>query len=168
MSLEYFSEKAIAHDGKNLPDWASSKNKSLAAYQAVECLYEEKLKFIRENSRKSDFRRKSDWQINGAELARAVDAKLPTIMHNKVYSHHLKTHLISKNEALEKQMVAKIKSARERRSRGPVMRNKDELVDEIQALKSRVKELEALNAEAQVSTVVSKLTLPILKKLGWT
>ncbi len=168
MTMEYFTAKADALTAQKLPKWVSDRNKSYAAYLAVSVLSKSKREFIRQHDRKTEYRRKSDWQITGAELARAIGVRTTTILHNTTYSNELRAYIASSNAVLEKDAVSRIKRSKDRRSNGPIMRNKSELVSEVQSLRARVKELEEANVKGQVEEVIEMLPLPILKKLGLT
>lgn len=167
--MDYFKEKADEAKQKEevefMPNWASKENASYAAYKATEQLKSEKLRFIREHSRPTQFRSKKTYQITGREAARAVDISPQTLTQSSTYSQAFNQYLERVNQDLLELKEARIKQSKQSRSRGPEAKNKNELVEENKRLKARVKELEALNAKDQVEHSINMLSPEVRAKL---
>ena len=97
-------------------------------------------------------------------MARKINIAQTTLLPTSKYSDEFKNYLANTNADLAESMAARIKQTTSSKSRGPIARNKDELVDEVRDLQRRLKTLEAENAMAQAEHVISMLH-PDIKEL---
>jgi len=92
------------------PDWVSDENSSGVAFAALQTLYEIKKRFIRNHSKKSDYKNKSVYKIFKSEVVEKAGTS-STIFHTVKYKNGLideldqknKLLLAAKNERLDKQ-----------------------------------------------------------------
>ena len=169
MVLEYLENrvaKEVEVEILSAPDWASSKNSSLKAWQFVEKQKNEKAKYIKNHFKSSDFVTQKTFQIKGADVANALNISRASLMNTSQYSIHFKEYLDSVNEKLMSSKDAKLRKIKKKPSRGSIRSNKNELVRANTKLKKRVAELETQNIEDLVKRTFDQLPLPIKRKLG--
>ncbi len=84
------------------PNWVSDSNSSSAAYEAIQSLYQQKLRYIRQHSKKTDFIKKSTCEISKSEVARVAGVNMQAIFHSVNYAGALQKELTEKNDMLLK------------------------------------------------------------------
>ncbi len=162
----YFEDFIDADDlpeqGKELlPAWVTEKNSSFKAYEAINALKVKKRQFIRRHNLKSQFIRKSDYQITKAEVARMVDAKPQPLFNSVTYSDALSRYLDNVNHELEETKLRKIA----KNKGGLRVRQKEELVKELQAANKEKKDLLLETVDAVYERTLMKLPLDVKRKL---
>lgn len=164
--LQYFEDLANqAKEQEQLPDWVNPKNASFKAYKCINALKEERHTYIRRHCRPTHFKQKKSYQISGAEVARTIEIAKPTLLKTSTYSAAVKCYLEQVNNELMQAMEARLRKTATLKSRGPIAQRKDELVEQIQALKKENQSLKIANAEQQVEAIFNQLSLPVRKKL---
>jgi phosphomannomutase len=150
---------------KEHPDWVSSKNATLRAWEYVEQLKKEKMLYIKRHHKITDFITQKTYQIKGAEVALALNINRASLMNTSNFSPKFRVYLESVNSELEASKEAKLKKHKSS-SRGPIKSSKDDLVAINKKLKKRVAELEKLKTEKLVRYAFDQLPLPVKQKLG--
>lgn len=161
--------KKLANDGaKNtpLPTWVSGRNLSLRAYECINKLNLERLKYISTHNKLSDYKKKNVYQISASEVARTIKAATPTLISTSAYSSALSDYLRSINKELEKEKELKLSKHRKTLSSGMKQRKKDEITNELQIVRSELERLKKQNTEDQIKRVLETLSLPVKRKLG--
>lgn len=153
-------------DTLQLPDWVSSKNKSLAAYEYIGELKKERLEYIASHNLLTHYKKKGLYQITASEVAREIEVAVPTLTKTSAYSDGLKKYLDDVNLQLEDAKNKKIETHKNSLAGGLRQRKKDELRVELQEAKKELEELKQQNAIEQARYVLEKLPLPIRQKLG--
>jgi hypothetical protein len=74
---------------KVLPDWVSRDNSSYAVYQAILLLEVEKISFIKKHKLKSEYKKKSNFEIKKSEVARIVGKNAQPLFNSNSYSEEL-------------------------------------------------------------------------------
>lgn len=169
MVLDYLKKKAAQDRDLNhieKPSWTSDKNASLNAWRYVETTKIEKLQYISSHKRPTHFTNKGSYQINAAEVARAVKINRSTLMHQSSYSEDFKRHLSEVNVELELAKDRQLSFTKKRPSRGPIGSNKDELVKVNAELRVRIAQLEIQKTEELVRLAFDRLPLPVKRTLG--
>ncbi|PTB98226.1 hypothetical protein C9993_08500, partial [Marinobacter sp. Z-F4-2] len=108
---------------------------------------------------------KKHYQINGAEVARAVDVNRTVLMNTSSYSKHFREYLAGVNAELEEEKNARLKKAENPTAGGVQRSRKQDLIDRIRKDEETIAELEGRIAE-NFDEIFDKLPLPIKKKLG--
>jgi hypothetical protein len=165
--LDYFdqfddegAEKSVSKRD-SLPDWVSDSNSSLAAYQAIQSLYKEKMQYIRSHSKKSHYTKKSSYHISKSKVARAAGlAKPNAIFHSVDYASKLTKELNDKNALL---LASKEKALLSRSSSRKNMSRK-ELETELRA-RDRYKEISELKVDEIVDLTLKRLPLAVKRQL---
>lgn len=169
MVMRHIMETALRNaGGTKHPDWVSANNASLKAWQCVEDLKANLLKYISSHSKITHYLNKSDYQIKPSQVAKAIGINRSTLMHSSSYSIGFATYLEEVNAELEKLKTEKLDKARRSPSRGPTAESKEDLVRLNTELKRRIAELENLKTEQLVRQVLDQVPLPIKRKLGLT
>lgn len=158
--MDYF-EELVTNGKKDIadihPDWVDKNNASYSAWKATELLKGERLTYIKSHGKISHYKTKNKFQITGSEVARKINIAKTTLLATSKYSEEFKKYLVNTNADLAESMAARIKQTTSSKSRGPIARNKDELVDEVRNLQQKLKNLEKENAVAQAEHVLSML-----------
>lgn len=162
--LEFFKEPTKNED--ELPEWVSKKNISFKAYLEVLKLKGERLHYIERHNRKSHFQFKKSYHISVRSVADNIGTANTTLSQKSSYAKGFKAFLDTINTELESLKNKRLKATAKRKSRGAVAYNKDELVEEVAALKKENEKLKQANVEKQVELIFDKLTLPIKDALG--
>jgi hypothetical protein len=145
-----------------LPNWATPNNSSLAAYNAIQSIYKERLEYIRTHKKKAHFSKKYTYQINKSEVARAIGKNKPNaIFHTVEYAESLTKEFIDKNEAL---LLAKNKSTASGNS-GLNQKTKSDLVADLKK-RDRYKEIAESRADEILDLTLSRLSLDTKIQLG--
>lgn len=144
-----------------LPGWVTDKNSSLAAFRAIQTLYSQKNKYIQKHRLKSDYTKKSTFQIQKSEVARIACVNPQPLFNSNSYSAQLSAHLQVINDKLEEQKNRRISQ----RSTGLRTKNKDQLVKEVQ--EQRRISTETLNelVDAAYERTLENLPLDVRTKL---
>lgn len=165
--LDYFeqfddgSADNNASEQNLLPDWVSNSNSSLAAYRAIQSLCKEKMRYIRQHTKKSHYTKKSNYQISKSEIARAAGLKKPnSIFHSVDYASNLTKEFNDKNALL----VASKEKALRARSSSIKDLSKKELMSELRG-RERYKEIAELKADEVLALTIKRLPLSVKKQL---
>ena len=167
MSLKLIKDRAKNIEQPiNTPHWVSDKNRTSEIYACMLGLENEKRIFIKAASKKTQFKKKSNYQILISEISRKTGLSNPTIGHTSAYSKSLVITLQEMNNALYSRMVKRVKKIEAKSKQGVRAGTKDEAISKLREAKKQLKVLNELNASEQVSELVSALSLPIRRKLG--
>lgn len=169
MILKYFKEAGNNNESprENFPEWTSDENVSRKAWTYVESAREERLKYIRQHNRVTDFSSRGSYRIKATEVARHAGVTRASLMHTSSYSSAFSAYLNEVNTQLEREKeVVLNRSAKVGQSRGSIRNSKDELIEVNARLKKRVEELELQNIEKMVTVILDSMPLPLKKKLG--
>jgi hypothetical protein len=167
MSLNMLKRRATSADNlKPLPDWVSSKNISFSAYECINNLKSERLKYIATHNKTKDYKKKGFYQISASEVARNIGAATTTLISTSAYSLDLKHFLDETNQILEDAKNKKLNTHAKSLSGGLKQRKKDDIRIELQGLRAELEEIKKQNALAQIKEVMTALPLPIKQKLG--
>lgn len=165
--LDYFGQfeddnsDSNSNELKNLPDWVSDENSSLAAYEAIQSLYKEKMRYIRSHNKKSHYNEKGSYLINKSEVARAVGLKKPNaIFHSVNYATQLTIEFNNKNTLL----AASKEKALRSRSNSIKDLSKKELQSELRG-RDRYKEISELKADEVLDLTLQRLPMSVKKQL---
>jgi hypothetical protein len=165
--LDYFdqfddgSEDCSVSEPDLLPDWVSDKNSSLAAYQAIQSLYKEKMRYIRQHSKKSHYTKKGTYHISKSEVARAAGLEKPNaIFHSVDYADSLTSELNHKNTLL----LSSKEVALSRKSNSIKDLSKNELLSKLRG-RDRFKEIAESKADEIVTLTLERLPLTVKKQL---
>jgi hypothetical protein len=148
-----------------IPEWASDKNASLAAFQTIEKLKWCKLQNISAvRSSKQFDRNKSNYLIGKAEVAKAIGVKPAPLFNSPTssFSNHLKAYFDKVNDMLAKKVKFKLDQAKN----GVRSRSKDDLVSEVQQLRGDVLKKNESTPEESFIRFLNKLPFDIRQKLG--
>lgn len=143
------------------PNWVSDSNSSGAAYEAIQSLYQQKLRYIRQHSKKTDFIKKSTYEISKSEVARLVGVKMQAIFHSVNYASALQKELAEKNDKLLKSMDSKLAS----RYSGEKGKTKDELIQKVRELKARDKLLSKTTTDVVLELTLQRIPLDVKRNL---
>lgn len=170
MVMKYLKNRVETADARekdhaDRPNWVSEKNASAKAWQRAEELKLEKQLYIKRHKSPTDFIVKKHYQINGAEVARAVDVNRTVLMNTSSYSKHFREYLAGVNAELEEEKNARLKKAENPTAGGVQRSRKQDLIDRIRKDEETIAELEGRIAE-NFDEIFDKLPLPIKKKLG--
>lgn len=165
--LDYFeqfddeSEDSSISEPAVLPDWVSDANSSLAAYQAIQSLYKEKMRYIRQHSKKSHYTEKGSYQISKSEVARAAGLHKPNaIFHSVNYADSLTSELNDKNTLL----LSSKEVSLSRKSNSIKDLPKNELLSKLRG-RDRFKEIAECKADEIVTLTLERLPLTVKKQL---
>lgn len=143
------------------PNWVSDSNSSGAAYEAIQSLYQQKLRYIRQHSKKTDFIKKSNYEISKSEVARMVGVKMQAIFHSVNYASALQKELVEKNDKLLKTKDAKLAS----RYSGEKGKTKDELIQKVRELKARDQLISKTTTDEVLELTLQRLSLDVKRNL---
>lgn len=143
------------------PNWISDSNSSGAAYEAIQCLYQQKMRYIRQHSKKTDFVKKSNYEISKSEVARVIGVKMQAIFHSVNYASALENELVEKNDKLLKTKDAKLAS----RYSGEKGKTKDELIQKVRELKARDKLISKTTTDEVLELTMQRLPLDVKRNL---
>lgn len=150
-----------ASEQKQLPDWVSDANSSLAAYEAIQSLYKEKMRYIRNHNKKSHYTKKGSYLISKSEVARAAGLDKPNaIFHSVDYAPELTKEFNVKNALL----AASKEKALRSRSHSIKDLSKKELQSEIRG-RDRYKEISELKADEVLALTLEHLPVSVKKQL---
>ena len=165
--LDYFdqfddeSEDSSVNEPDFLPNWVSGANSSLAAYQAIQSLYKEKMRYIRQHSKKSHYSKKGTYQISKSEVARAAGLRKPNaIFHSVDYAGSLTSELNNKNTLLSSSKEV----ALSRQSNSIKDLSKNELLSKLRG-RNRFKEIAESRADEILTLTLERLPLTMKKQL---
>lgn len=143
------------------PNWVSDSNSSGAAYEAIQNLYQQKLRYIRQHSKKTDFIKKSNYEISKSEVARVVGVKMQAIFHSVNYAGALQKELTEKNDKLLMSKESKLTS----RYAGEKGKTKDELIQKVRELKARDKLISKTTTDEVFELTLQRLPLDVKRNL---
>ncbi len=143
------------------PNWVSDSNSSGAAYEAIQSLYQQKLRYIRLHSKKTDFIKKYTYEISKSEVARVAGVKMQAIFHSVNYAEALQKELAEKNDKLLKTKDAKLAS----RYAGEKGKTKDELIQKVRELKARDKLISKTTTDEVLELTLQRLPLDVRRNL---
>lgn len=152
-------EASIAQPAR--PNWVSDSNSSGAAYEAIQSLYQQKLRYIRQHSKKTDFIKKSNYEISKSEVARVVGVKMQAIFHSVNYAGALQKELAEKNDKLLKTKESKLANL----YAGEKGKTKDELIQKVRELKARDKLLSKTTSDEVLELTLQRLPLDVKRNL---
>lgn len=165
--LDYFEQFDDEREGSSisepamLPDWVSVTNSSLAAYQAIQSLYKEKMRYIRQHSKESHYKNKGTYHIFKSDVARAAGLRKPNaIFHSVDYSGSLTIELDNKNILLASAKAV----ALSRKSNSIKDLSKNELLSKLRG-RDRFKEIAESKADEIVTLTLDRLPLTVKKQL---
>jgi len=165
--LEFFEGKNKEGQDSKLPNWVSKNNASYRAYIEVLRLKDEKNHYIERHNKKSHFKTKGTYHISVRNIADNIDVANTTLSQRTTsYSVQFLDFLKSINDELENNKNERLKTTTNRKSRGAIAYNKDELVEEVKLLKNENRKLKEANIEKQIEKIIGKLSLPIRNALG--
>ncbi|WP_144392761.1 hypothetical protein [Pleionea sediminis] len=166
-ALDLINLKASKKSKVNrIPNWASDKNISLKAFHFIIEQKDEKLRYIKIHSLRKHYKRKSNYQIFASEVARHVGVKPTTLTSSSSYSAELKKFLLDVNKHLVDEMDKKLLTHDRTMSKGINQHPKADVLKELKHYKRQLSTLRSENALEQVNLMVSKLSLPVKRKLG--
>lgn len=142
-------------------DWVSNSNSSGAAYEAIQALYKQKLRYIRQHTKKTDFRKKSTYEISKSEVARVLGVTPNSIFHSVNYAPKLTVELGDKNDKLLKSKESKLA----RLFTGEKAKTKDELIQKVRELKARDKLLSKTTTDEVLELTLQRLPLDVKRNL---
>ena len=145
----------------SLPNWVNQNNNSHKAYFAVEELRKNKRSFIRRNSLRSRYEKKSSYQIQKAEVARLVGCKPQPLFNSCSYSESLTRYLDDVNNDLSASREKRIAN-----KGGLRQKRKDDLVRELQITKVSNERLLVDTIDAVFERTINNLPLDVRRKLG--
>lgn len=143
------------------PNWVSDSNSSGAAYEAIQSLYQQKLRYIRQHSQKKDFKNKSTYDISNSEVARVVGVTMQSIFHSVNYAKELEDELADKNDRLLKSKESKLAN----RYAGEKGKTKDELIQKVRELKARDKLISKTTTDEVLELTLQRLPLDVKRNL---
>lgn len=155
------SELETPSEQASRPAWVTNKNSSAAAYDAIQSLYKEKLRYIRNHSKKVDFIKKGNFEISKSEVAKVVGVKMQAIFHSVNYAECLKKELDETNEKLHVAKDAKLA----KRYSGHKGKTKDELITVVRELKARDNQISATTTEKVLERTLERLPLDVKRQL---
>lgn len=165
--LNYFdqfddeSENSTVIEPDLLPDWVSDTNSSLAAYQAIQSLYKQKMRYIRLHSKESHYKNKGAYHIFKSDVARAAGLRKPNaIFHSVDYAGSLTIELDNKNILL----ASAKEVALSRKSNSIKDLSKNELLSKLRG-RNRFKEIAESKADEIVTLTLERLPLTVKKQL---
>lgn len=160
---EFLNEDALKESAAQpvRPNWVSDSNSSGAAYQAIQSLYQQKLRYIHQHSKKTDFIKKSTYEISKSEVARVVGVKMQAIFHSVNYASALQKELTDKNDKLLKSKESKQAS----RYAGEKGKTKDELIQKVRELKARDKLISKTTTDEVLELTLQRLPLDVKRNL---
>jgi hypothetical protein len=146
------------------PSWVSDKNSTLAVYEKLIELKEQKIVSVH-LLKISDLKIKKNYQISAGDLSRATNIAKTTLISTSSYSKDLKSFLEKVNDE-----IATIRNNRvlgyEANQKSVKQRKKIVIVDENKELKKAYELLLKANAADQAKIYLNNLSLPIKTKLG--
>lgn len=143
------------------PHWVSNSNSSGAAYEAIQMLYQQKLRYIHQHSKKTDFIKKSTYEISKTEVARVVGKSMQPLFNSVNYAKELLDEFNDKNEKLLKSKESKLAS----RSTGEKGKTKDELIQKVRGLKTRNKLISKTTTDEVLELTLQRLSLDVKRNL---
>lgn len=149
-----------------LPQWVSSRNSSLSAFNHVQELRIEKQEYISSHYLAKDYRLKRNYQISGSEIARLVGITPSTLLHTSSYSSDFRAHLNSVNRELDELRHKRLERYKKSKAGGLNQHKKDELRGDLASIRAELQHAKNQNAVAQVEALLAELPLPIKRKLG--
>jgi len=167
LSLNNLKRRAkAATNNTPLPNWVSSKNISLIAYESINKLRDERLKYIAVHNQAKDYKKKTFYHISASEVARSINVATTTLISTSKYSVDLKGYLEEINQLLENAKEKKLETHCKTLSAGTKQHKKDEILQELQSTRAELEELKKRNATEQAKNILAVLSLPIKRKLG--
>lgn len=158
---QFIDQDDVQEEAKALPGWVTHENNSIKAYQAIETLRKEKKRFIRGHSLKSNYRKKSDYQIMKAEVARIAGTHAQPLFGSVSYSEKLTAHFEEVNQKLEEAKNNRLSKARN----GFNTRLKSELVKELRVKTEEVDKFAQKYVDEIVKRSIDQLPLDVKRKL---
>lgn len=146
-----------------IPDWAQSHDTALGAYRCIKELKDNKLTFIKTRGATSqDFKKKSNWQISKAEVAKIVGKDGPSLFHKATFSPPLSDLLDDANDQLKQLVEKKLNAAK----RGLQAQPKVSLIKEVQTLRKEQEEAKKTELADVYELALSQLSLDVRRKLS--
>lgn len=145
-----------------LPSWVDKSNASFPAYKMIHTLKQEKFRFIQGHGKKTDYNKKSNYEINKAEVAKKIDKTAQSIFHASSYSSELRRCLDDVNEKLAKAKDKKL----ERKAHGLQHLSKEELKSKTRSSTEELKLIKQSNCEKLYARLLSNMPLDVKRKLG--
>lgn len=138
----------LVKEEKRRPEWVSDANSSAVAYEAIQRLFKRKRMYINGHKKRSDYVKKSLYQISKSEVASEVGVKMQPIFYTVGYATQLTLELNEKNEKLATAKDNAIKSP----GSGNNQKTKKQLVKEL----NETTERDEVNSKRTVEDVYAK------------
>lgn len=145
---------------EDVPAWVSQKNSSYASYQAILSLQVEKTKYIRKHSLKSDYKKKSNYQVKKSEVAKIVKKNAQPLFNSNSYSDDMSDFLKDINKSLNKKKDLKISS-----KAGLQNKKKEDLIVEHKELMKSYENSQEQTVDGLYQKLLDNLPLDIKRKL---
>lgn len=167
--LQNKKEKPKKNKKVRPPRWASTKDSTFnKAWKYVEEAKEVKALYIKKHFTVTDFSRKNNYLITGAEISKALSINRTSLMNTSKASPKFREYLEKINANLCEAKDNKLEEIRSDTSRGPERSSKAELVKANKELRKEVAELKAQKTAELVSQAFDELPLPVKRTLGIT
>ena len=141
-------DSELVKEENRRPEWVSDANSSAEAYEAIQRLFKRKRMYINGHKKKSDYVKKSLYQISKSEVASEVGVKMQPIFYTVGYATQLTLELNEKNEKLAAAKENAIKSP----GSGNNQKTKKQLVKEL----NETTERDEINSKRTVEDVYAK------------
>jgi len=161
--LDEFLDKDELNENSNesLPVWVSKVNSSFKAFEAINELYGIKKHYIRRHGLKSQYTKKSNYQISKVEVARIVGTTPQAIFNSVDYAGALSRYREEINEKLEQAKSQKIA----KNNSGLRGGRKEELVKGLQEANNKNEELLVETVDKVYERTISNLPLDVKRRL---
>ncbi|HDY85798.1 MAG TPA: hypothetical protein ENI26_08170 [Methylophaga aminisulfidivorans] len=161
--LDGFLDKDDLEENSNesLPVWVSKSNSSFKAYEAINELNGIKKQYIRRHGLKSQYTKKSNYQISKASVARIVGTTPQAIFNSVDYAGALSRYREEINEKLEQAKLQKIA----KNNSGLRGERKEELVKGLQEAKNKNEDLLVETVDKVYERTINSLSLDVKRKL---
>jgi len=151
------------------PDWVveDEGHTTHKAWKVILTLVSEKEDGIKAFGQVADSKTpKGLYQLKKSEVAELVDVSAQSLFRASSFSSDVLTFFDKKNKALLKlHEKEQVKQKRRIKTTGVRAKKKEELVDDVQALRGKVELLECRNVKETLDLLVSQLPLDLQRKL---
>ncbi|MEQ3660719.1 MAG: hypothetical protein ABNH21_17380 [Glaciecola sp.] len=153
------SVKQKAEDSR--PTWVSKTNSSYCAYHAILKLKQQKKAYIKKHSLKSQYTRKSTYQIGKSEVALIVKKNAQPLFNSNSYSKELVIFFNDINSELEEKKEQRINKSK----RGIRNKRKEDLINEHQQLIKSHQDSQVKVVNDVYQKVIDNMPLDVKRKL---
>lgn len=144
-----------------LPTWVSRANSSYFAYHAILKLKQQKKAYIKKHSLRSQYTKKSSYQISKSEVALIVKKNAQPLFNSNSYSKELVTFFDDVNSELKEKKEQRINKSK----RGLRNKLKEDLVNEHQQLIKSHHESQVKLIDEVYQKVIDNMPLDVKRKL---